>query len=111
RRKRLNVGQRSPHLAWEGRGRGLRAEDAAWPRRERPRRRGVSSCGISGTDAHLVLEGAPLGEAPAEGADTVPAAGYPRLLSAQTPQALRAQAARWADWLTEHPGTPLLDLA
>ncbi|KJS52854.1 hypothetical protein VM98_28825, partial [Streptomyces rubellomurinus subsp. indigoferus] len=109
--KTLHVEQPSPHIAWEGSGIELLGEAADWPRGERPRRAGVSSFGISGTNAHLVLEEAPLDEAPAEGADAVPAAGYPVLLSAQTPQALRAQAARWADWLTEHPGTPLLDLA
>ncbi|KJS58995.1 hybrid non-ribosomal peptide synthetase/type I polyketide synthase [Streptomyces rubellomurinus] len=109
--KTLHVEQPSPHIAWEGSGIELLGEAADWPRGERPRRAGVSSFGISGTNAHLVLEEAPLDEAPAEGADAVPAAGYPVLLSAQTPQALRAQAARWADWLTEHPATPLLDLA
>ncbi|MGC2997303.1 SDR family NAD(P)-dependent oxidoreductase, partial [Streptomyces sp. G35A] len=32
-------------------------------------------------------------------------------VSGRTPQALRDQARQWADWLTEHPGTTLTDLA
>ncbi|WP_031075213.1 hybrid non-ribosomal peptide synthetase/type I polyketide synthase [Streptomyces sp. NRRL WC-3742] len=113
----LHVEQPSPHIAWDGSGIELLAEAADWPRGERPRRAGVSSFGISGTNAHLVLEEAPQAEEVpvleegTEQPQAVPSDGYPVLLSAQTPQALRAQAARWADWLDAHPGTGLLDLA
>ncbi|MFJ9693761.1 amino acid adenylation domain-containing protein [Kitasatospora sp. NPDC101183] len=108
----LHVEEPSPHIAWAEAGIELLAEAADWPRGERPRRAGISSFGISGTNAHLVLEEAPSTESQQEEQQpAVPADGYPVLLSAQTPQALRAQAARWADWLDAHPGTGLLDLA
>ncbi|CAL9654641.1 type I polyketide synthase [Streptomyces sp. enrichment culture] len=62
-----------------------------------PLRAGVSSFGMGGTNAHLVLEAAP---APAPEAPRTPRtapATVPWLLSARTPQALRAQAERLGD--------------
>jgi amino acid adenylation domain-containing protein len=71
------------------------------------RRAGVSSFGIGGTNAHLVLEQPPQpASKPAPAPDAVPV-----VVSGRTPQALRDQARQWADWLTEHPDTPLADLA
>ncbi|KJS52174.1 hypothetical protein VM98_33075, partial [Streptomyces rubellomurinus subsp. indigoferus] len=83
-----------------------------WPRTGRPRRAGVSSFGISGTNAHVILEQAP--ETP-ESAPQPPAAGVaglvPWVLSARTPEALRAQAARLRDWTREHPRARPADVA
>ncbi|MCX5612951.1 amino acid adenylation domain-containing protein [Streptomyces sp. NBC_00047] len=71
------------------------------------RRAGVSSFGIGGTNAHLVLE-----QPPQPAAQPAPArAAAPVVVSGRTPQALRDQAGRWAQWLTEHPDTTLTDLA
>ncbi|MFF7381091.1 amino acid adenylation domain-containing protein [Streptomyces massasporeus] len=72
------------------------------------RRAGVSSFGIGGTNAHLVIEQAPQPTPPAPATEPVAA---PVALSGRTPQALRDQARQWAHWLTEHPDTPLTDLA
>ncbi|WP_143079266.1 ketoacyl-synthetase C-terminal extension domain-containing protein, partial [Streptomyces monashensis] len=75
---------------------------------------GVSSFGLSGTNAYLVLEEAPAVEpAAAETADgpVVPGGVFPVVVSGQTEEALRAQAGRWADWLAEHPDVPLADVA
>ncbi|MET9002760.1 SDR family NAD(P)-dependent oxidoreductase [Amycolatopsis sp. NPDC004169] len=61
-----------------------------------PRRAGVSSFGISGTNAHTILEQAP----DAVVADREPVAGpVPWVLSAKSPAALRAQAARLHEFL------------
>lgn len=70
------------------------------------RRAGVSSFGIGGTNAHVVLEEAPLHPASA------PASGpYLLRLSARTPAALARQRVRLADWLEAHPEANLADVA
>ncbi|WP_143264209.1 type I polyketide synthase, partial [Amycolatopsis kentuckyensis] len=72
-----------------------------WPSRDHPRRAAVSSFGISGTNAHAILEAAPPAE-PAEPA-IVPAV-VPWVLSGRTGEALREQAARLSD--VDFPGLP-----
>ncbi|HEX4511335.1 MAG TPA: amino acid adenylation domain-containing protein, partial [Burkholderiaceae bacterium] len=80
--------------------------ETAWPRTATPRRAGVSSFGVGGTNAHAVLEEAPL-RAPSS-----PAEGPQRLqLSARTPAALEAMAGRLAEHLEQHPGVSLADAA
>ncbi|MGP3969014.1 type I polyketide synthase [Streptomyces sp. 6N223] len=100
----LHVDRPSPHVDWTSGAVELLAEPADWPRAdERPRRAAVSSFGISGTNAHLVLEQAPGGpepERPEPGPAPEAAGGVvPLVLSARTPDALRDQAGRLADWL------------
>jgi amino acid adenylation domain-containing protein len=77
-----------------------------WPRGERPRRAGVTSLGMGGTNAHVVLEEAPV---------PVPASGSrPRqlvLLSAKSTGALERSTARLADHLRDHPDRELPDVA
>ncbi|MFK0258978.1 type I polyketide synthase [Streptomyces sp. NPDC090445] len=88
----LHVDEPTPHVDWTAGDITLLTEATAWPETSRPRRAAVSSFGISGTNAHTIIEQAP------EAADRpapAPAAGpFPYVLSARTPQALRAQAAR-----------------
>ncbi|WP_157382812.1 type I polyketide synthase [Nonomuraea coxensis] len=70
---------------------------------------GVSSFGLSGTNAHLVLQSAVPPAAPADAATV--AGPYVLPVSAAAPAALREQAGRLADWLDAHPGTAPGDLA
>ncbi|KUJ69191.1 hypothetical protein ACZ90_12635 [Streptomyces albus subsp. albus] len=87
----LHVDQPTDKVDWGSGAVELLTEPADWPRGERVRRAGVSAFGISGSNAHVVLEEAPA-EAPA------PPAGFagpvPWVLSARSPEALREQARR-----------------
>lgn len=85
----------NPHIAWDALPVAVPTRRTTWDVRERPRRAGVSSFGFSGTNAHVVLE-----EAPASGVTARPADRADLLvLSAPNDDALRALAARYADFL------------
>ena len=77
-----------------------------WERGELPRRAGISSFGIGGTNAHVVVEEAPAVE-PSEPARPVQLV----LLSAKTEQALDAATANLAAHLDRHPEINLADAA
>ena len=65
--KTLHADEPSAHIAWEGSGLQLLQQARPWPREAGGRRRiaGVSSFGISGTNAHVILEEAPPAAVPA----------------------------------------------
>ncbi|AEV86942.1 beta-ketoacyl synthase [Actinoplanes sp. SE50] len=88
----LHAVQPSPHVDWDAGAMRLLTEPAAWPGGDRPRRAAVSSFGISGTNAHLILTEPPAA-APAEAPVAAGAPVVPWLLSARSPQALREHAA------------------
>lgn len=77
---------------------------SAWPSNGRPRRAGVSSFGIGGTNAHVVLEEAPVAEPPG------PARPWHLLtLSAKTGSALEAATANLVAHFREHTDLNLAD--
>ncbi|MFC9293541.1 SDR family NAD(P)-dependent oxidoreductase [Streptomyces sp. NPDC057010] len=87
--KTLHVSEPSPVIDWESGAVALLTEERAWPDTERARRAAVSSFGISGTNAHVILEHAP--QAAAQTTGTAPAV-TPWILSARGSGALRGQA-------------------
>lgn len=83
----------NPHILFADLPLKVTSEMTPWPAADR-QLAGVSSFGFGGTNAHVVLAGAPCCKAP------VVEAGLALLpLSAQSPAALRAMAAQWADFL------------
>ncbi|MFF2352106.1 type I polyketide synthase [Kitasatospora sp. NPDC058115] len=90
----LHLDAPTPHVDWSRGAVELLTGAAPWPRGEHPRRAAVSSFGISGTNAHLVLEEAPQPPQPPQAPQAPPAdpgaapAGRPWLLTARTPAAL-----------------------
>ncbi|ROP35695.1 acyl transferase domain-containing protein [Saccharothrix texasensis] len=94
--KTLHVDEPSRHVDWTSGRVELLTGAVPWPARDTPRRIGVSSFGVSGTNAHVIIEEvaapAPTPVEPAVVATDVVA--WP--LSARGPEALRAQADRLA---------------
>ncbi|WP_280470133.1 type I polyketide synthase [Nocardia brasiliensis] len=82
----------SRHVDWAEAGVRPLAEAVPWPRGERVRRCGVSSFGISGTNAHVILEEAPVAT-PDTGSSGPPAEVTPWVVTARSAAALPAQAA------------------
>ena len=76
-----------------------------WPRGEQPRRAGVSSFGVGGTNAHVILEEAPLPTTVASGRRV-----SLLLLSARDEQALQRRAADLAVALAERGTADLADI-
>jgi acyl transferase domain-containing protein/acyl carrier protein len=77
-----------------------------WPRGPRPRYAGVSSFGIGGTNAHVILEEAPVPDPTDEGRPW-----QLLLLSAKSSTALDAVTANLATHLEQHPELNLADVA
>jgi amino acid adenylation domain-containing protein len=78
-----------------------------WPDTGKPRLAGVSSFGVGGSNAHVILE-----EPPPVPADTRGArAAELLLLSARSQAALTRAGLQLADWLEKHPETALADVA
>ena len=102
-----NLGELNPHLPWDMLPVAVAREAVPWPRGARPRRAGVSAFGLSGTNAHVVLEEAPLEPS----REAAPARPELVVLSAKSEAALSAQAARLREHLTAHPDLPLGDVA
>ncbi|MEE4592906.1 SDR family NAD(P)-dependent oxidoreductase [Streptomyces sp. DSM 41524] len=95
----LHLDEPSPHVDWSAGGLRLLTDEMPWPETGRPRRAAVSSFGMSGTNAHAVLEAAPLDEVPGHGVDDdAPAEGLPEItpwvISGRSDTAVEAQAGR-----------------
>lgn len=100
----LHVDAPSPVIDWTAGSVALLTEQRDWPRNGRPRRAAVSSFGISGTNAHVIVEEGDPVEAPKAGADGAGAFPVPWLLSGRTRADLRVQAEHLARFAADHPG-------
>ncbi|HEY9331833.1 MAG TPA: type I polyketide synthase, partial [Streptomyces sp.] len=111
----VHLDRPTPQVDWSAGAVELLTETRQWPETGRPRRAAVSSFGISGTNAHVIVEQAPPADrATPAGADNggrrTPSV-IPWVLSAKTPQALTAQADRLRAHLAARPDAPALDIA
>src|ERR1700734_3588512 len=99
--KTLHVEAPSSHVDWSAGSVDLVTEAVAWPEVDRPRRAAVSSFGISGTNAHVVLEQAPpaVVRAVEPGTDSAADSGVvPWVVSAKSAGALAEQVQRVRSW-------------
>lgn len=125
--KTLHASDPTRHVEWSAGEVSLLTDAVPWTRGSRPRRAGISSFGMSGTNAHMIVEEAPstdddggrndarvlLGQpgdrvvAPDELASEVAAAGalsasvVPWVVSGRGRLALRAQAASLSAWIQD----------
>ncbi|WP_438871121.1 type I polyketide synthase [Paractinoplanes durhamensis] len=109
----LHVDEPTPEVDWSAGAVSLLTDAVSWPEVDRPRRVGVSSFGISGTNAHVIVEQAP---EPAAEETPEPVAGVgsglvPLMVSGRSAEALRDQAGRLAAWLAARPEADLLRTA
>jgi acyl transferase domain-containing protein len=116
--KTLHVDKPNTRLDWSTGAVALLTEQLPWPSRGRPRRAAVSAFGISGTNAHLILEEAPPAPNRLDGLDGTDGPAKPVVvdqpvpwaLSARTGQALRDQARRLAEHVAAHPELRVTDV-
>ncbi|MEU7276955.1 beta-ketoacyl synthase N-terminal-like domain-containing protein, partial [Streptomyces asiaticus] len=105
--KTLHVDEPSSQVDWASGSVELTTAQRVWPDTGRPRRAAVSAFGVSGTNAHVIIEQGPVIEE--EQASTIDDT-VPLVLSAKTAAALRAQATRLAGYI-EHTSPDLGSLA
>ncbi|MFC5184935.1 SDR family NAD(P)-dependent oxidoreductase [Actinomadura harenae] len=98
----LHAADPTPHVDWSAGAVRLLNESLPWERNGHPRRAAVSSFGISGTNAHVILEEAPAADAAPEEQDAALPV-IPLVVSARSEGSLRAQAARLRTFLTDTP--------
>ncbi|MFC5946301.1 ketoacyl-synthetase C-terminal extension domain-containing protein, partial [Micromonospora harpali] len=106
----LHVDEPSPHIDWTAGAVSLATEATPWPVVDRPRRAAVSSFGISGTNAHVIVEQPPVEVVEGVATERVVPPVVPVVLSARTDAALVGQAGRWARWLAGDESLSALDV-
>jgi epothilone polyketide synthase D len=97
----LHASTLSPHIAWDTLNVEVVRRHREWPDVGRPRRAGVSAFAFSGTNAHVIVEEAPM--APAAERPLAPPAPARLALSAKSEAALRGQAERLSAYLRAGP--------
>ena len=102
----LNFETPNPHIDFANSPFYVNCELSEWKRNGAPRRAGVNSFGFGGTNAHVILE-----EAPVVGASSPSRAKQLLLLSAKTSSALETATTNLANHLKQHPELNLADVA
>ncbi|MEV6710433.1 SDR family NAD(P)-dependent oxidoreductase [Lentzea sp. NPDC051208] len=107
----LHLERPTPHVDWSAGTVSLLGEAQPWPATDRPRRAGISSFGISGTNAHVIIEEPPAAEDEriddGQDADHVAVSW---VLSGRTQDALRAQAERLKTFVGSDPALSPADV-
>lgn len=105
----LHFREPNPHIAWSEYPVSVTAQGRAWPRTERQRLAGVSSFGFSGTNAHAILEEAPMVAAPQSKAERRPLCCIP--LSARSDDALARLAKRYVGALAQQNDSSISEIS
>ena len=117
----LHFDKPSPHIPWDSLPVRVVEKATPWEANGRPRRAGVSSFGFTGTNAHVLIEEAPVqpatpDEHPADDAAVAPESEAPEAsmnvlaLSARSSEALVELAQRYGSWLGNHPEADIAEV-
>ncbi len=106
--RQIHFDQPSPHIPWKQLRARIVTEETSWPNPER-KIAGVTALGMTGTNAHLVLESGPARSRSAAG-DLAERPVHLLPLSAKTPVALQRLAQRYLGWLEASPEVDLADM-
>ncbi|HEX6288914.1 MAG TPA: MupA/Atu3671 family FMN-dependent luciferase-like monooxygenase [Herpetosiphonaceae bacterium] len=102
----LHVTQPNPAIDWAGSPFYVNTRLQPWPAGDAPRRAGISSFGVGGTNAHVILEEAPAQE------PTSPSRPWQVLvISAKTPGALELATENLSQYFRQQPAADLADIA
>ena len=96
----------NPAIDWANSPFRVQSEIAPWHSGTNPRRAGVNSLGIGGTNAFVLLEEAPAVERPERKRKS-----HPFCLSAKSDESLRAYASEFVSFLQAEPEVPLADIS
>ncbi|MGH3242515.1 MAG: type I polyketide synthase, partial [Spirillospora sp.] len=110
--KTLHIDVPTPHVVWSAGDVELLTEAREWPVNGHPRRAGISSFGISGTNAHVIIEEPEPAPQPDEAAEPAgePLPVVPWVISARDETGLRAQAEKLGSHLQAQPDPDLSPL-
>ncbi len=128
--KTLHVDEPTPNVDWSAGAISLLTQQRRWERGSEPRRAGVSAFGVSGTNAHVILEEAPAAVEPPARTDAgddaqnaaertagvaftssaLTADALPWMLSARDEGALRDQAERLREHVDRKPELGVMDV-
>lgn len=101
----------SPHIPWEQMNVYVPTALTSWQAQEGKCIAGISSFGFSGTNAHVIVEEAPVTTLSKIDKDLVnPPTHHLLTLSAQSQNALHALAQRYEEWLVSREDLPLADI-
>ncbi|CAM3350774.1 type I polyketide synthase [Kibdelosporangium persicum] len=103
----LHVTEPSPEVDWSAGNVRLLTEAVPWQANGHPRRAGISSFGVSGTNAHVIIEEPP---AVAPRPEEAEPGSVPWLISGRSRAALAAQAEQLLNYLNDDPERNLADV-
>jgi NADPH:quinone reductase-like Zn-dependent oxidoreductase/malonyl CoA-acyl carrier protein transacylase len=106
----LHVDKPTPHVDWSSGAVRLLTQERPWPETGRARRAAISSFGISGTNAHVILEQARVDPSPSADHTEPDSAPVAWPLSAKSDAALRAQAVRLVSHVQARPDLTAADV-
>lgn len=107
----LHLNELNSFMDWSKANLAVPTKSTPFPSRNGKQLAGISSFGVSGINAHIIVEAAPAPAPATKDSNTMERPLHLLRLSAQVDTALRASAERFAAYIQNHPDISLKDLA